>query len=47
MPQYLGPKTSAIRAAIENVLTRVESGEVAGQQAWATALSEVGAAIAN
>ena len=46
-PQYLGPKTSVIRAAIENVLTRVESGEVAGQQAWATALSEVGAAIAN
>jgi cellobiose transport system substrate-binding protein len=46
-PQYLGPKTGSIRAVVENTLFRVESGEVEGQQAWATALTEVGAALAN
>ncbi|MBT8227435.1 MAG: carbohydrate ABC transporter substrate-binding protein [Dactylosporangium sp.] len=46
-PQYLGPKTSIIRAVIEDTLVQVESGAVPGGQAWATALSEASAAIAN
>jgi cellobiose transport system substrate-binding protein len=40
VPQYLGKKNGPTRVAVENVLNRLQSGELAPEAAWAEALKE-------